>query len=441
MSRVWTRNYRNLTRLFRWVQQNHTIIGSVVLDEAHTILTSQGFRPIMNRISLIMECKVPITFLTGTLPTKLYESLRLKCGLPHHTLIRAPSDRKEHQYSLFQSPEAFLVGKTAGFVMELTGLLTGTQRGVIFTPRVETGKLLEGLLTNVKLIHGDMDKNTSAREEIIREWKLGRSGGWLIGTSSLIQGVDYPDVHLVVFMGRPWGMVDFVQGAGRSGRNGTQSQVIMINTEWAPDPKGEDDGCSAELSALAENSAVCRRLGISKCMDDGQATCASLDGAAQCDICHPDKELKDMFLNCKTLKKDQAIHFPPLPPPPNSSSTRPLARLELPSLCPKSAQSTVIMNSNRMAAIRTAKVDMTKLCLLKLQTFGLKQCIVCFFHKKEQDGKKHSMCLNTLGVHEITGLYSWNKPISDKHGDVLPFPIHNTRQPIDLLRTERLGVQ
>ena len=384
-----------------------------------------------------MGFKVPITFLSATKPKRVYDEFVTKCGLPEHKFIRISSDRREHQYTALLISTDELITRSAAFIMKITSYLTGSRRGIIFTASKNHGHQLQTYLPDIDFIHGDVVEEP-VRNRMIQKWKLGQSGGWLLGTSSLIQGVDYPDVHLVIFVGIPWGMIDFVQGAGRSGRNGEMSRVVVIHTGWTPKIEDEDFQCAAEMKKWLEGNKVCRRLGISSCMDDGNTTCTTLTGAWHCDICKPNA-LQKLIDGCVPPSLGKVIKFPPLQlPPSNGGPSRAPVQLEVPTIRPRLARLGVIRNSNKEAEEQKARISAAKLCISTLTSFGEK-CIVCFFFNQDQDNTKHKMCLNNYS-QEYKSLYDWSKP-SHKSRKVRGCHIHTTRQLIDPLKEFRLVVR
>lgn len=416
MSPVQTSNreLQEANEIFRWIEQNHTMISSVVLDEAHTILTAEDFRKIMDRADITMNFKVPVVLLTATLPKTLEIKLAEKIKLPTgYNIIRAPSNRIEHQYSVFSvgNGEDALIKRTAALMVESTKLLTGTRRGIVFTSSKAKGNRLKEYIQGIDFIHGSIH-DESVRGEMMLNWKVGKTGGWLIGTSSLIQGVDYPDVNLVIFMGVPWGMIDFAQGAGRSGRNGSVSQVILLHDGRFPAPKPGDCGCQTQMNAWVQNSTECRRIGISECLDGESATCSSLRGATPCDVCEPDSSLMGMVNDPPLGSSDRPVRLPPLRPPSMDRLSCEPTQLEVSTLRPRNASSAVLRVSAQQSQHRKARSEVVLKCISTLRTFGTKRCIVCWFFG-ESANEKHKMCLNRHS-RELRSMYEMAKPVFKK---------------------------
>ena len=59
-----------------------------------------------------------------------------------------------------------------------------------------------------------------ANEESITGWL--EKGGFIVATSALDTGVDYPGIVFVLHAGMPYGMIDYAQESGRAGRGGEE---------------------------------------------------------------------------------------------------------------------------------------------------------------------------------------------------------------------------
>ncbi|KAI9342104.1 P-loop containing nucleoside triphosphate hydrolase protein, partial [Zopfochytrium polystomum] len=53
----------------------------------------------------------------------------------------------------------------------------------------------------------------------------------IVGTTALCAGVDCPDVRLVLHIGHPFSLTQWVQAAGRAGRDGSAAcaQIVLHN--------------------------------------------------------------------------------------------------------------------------------------------------------------------------------------------------------------------
>lgn len=404
--------------IIRWVGANHLIVGSIVVDEIQTVLTSREFRPVLTTIKNLMALKVPITFLTATLPIRLESKLKEIILIPpEHTVIRAGTGRPEHQYILFQTSKDKLFQHAVAFVFLSSSLLLHDERrGILFVRSKEMGESIHAMLPQLDFIHADITDN-QVRSRMLQKWKDGRSGGWIIGTTSLIQGVDYHNVHIVVFVASPFNMIDFVQGAGRAGRNGQHSRVVVLN---AGNPFGPSKGDNDDLSCKRDmvywlTRSDCRRLGISECMDRESHTCASLPGAVLCDKCQPNHDLKELWQ--KVAGFDLSSQDGTLEPMLTTAASTltpvdPPTQLNVVPLRPRLALPNVLLNSMKELGLRHARMQTALECIDLLVSFS-PNCGICHAESggKTWTGvmhKTHKDCKVT-GMH-FKSFYDWNKP-------------------------------
>jgi Helicase conserved C-terminal domain len=273
------------------MKPNCTRICAIVFDEGHAATASAGFRPIMKQVHKLMRVQVPIIFITGTLPPRLVEHFKESTRLPADCrYIRSRTNRPEHRYNI----KHFKIADTnklcitiSKLAMVLAHQLRGTERGLVFVPTMEIGEELSVQL-EAPFISSRM-KEEQERALCIRDWEDGQTGGLLVGTSSLIQGVHYDKVKFVVFAGAPHGMIDLVQGAGRAGRDGEPAWILVVDmkgTSKEKEVEKNDPQCYSELKEWLRGGK-CLRMGISSTMDgvENEVSCEDVAGAQQCAEC------------------------------------------------------------------------------------------------------------------------------------------------------------
>ncbi|KAH6949641.1 hypothetical protein DER45DRAFT_636635, partial [Fusarium avenaceum] len=133
----------------------------------------------------------------------------------------------------------------------------------------------------------------------IDKWIAGNrhEGGLIVATNALGMGMDVPDVHLVVHAGMPRQLRNFVQESGRAGRDGQESEAVVVCGKWMVEDAsgGRQDTAKAHMPNTGtgwEGSTKeymkgdgCRRVVLDRVMD-GRIDRWECEGGEQpCNVC------------------------------------------------------------------------------------------------------------------------------------------------------------
>ena len=114
----------------------------------------------------------------------------------------------------------------------------------------------------------------------------------MIATSALGTGVDISGIRTVVHLGRPHGIMDFVQEVGRAGRRGesVQSSILLGKGEllWLRSDTAHEAEWNREGLRLFLSEPHCRRGRLSTIMDGEPVVCGDTRGR-ECDLCRAAK--------------------------------------------------------------------------------------------------------------------------------------------------------
>ncbi|KAH7169547.1 RecQ helicase [Fusarium sp. MPI-SDFR-AT-0072] len=161
-----------------------------------------------------------------------------------------------------------------------------------------------GRLLECSVYHSKVDTTLGKRQRL-RSWI--EQGHLIVATNALGLGVDVPDVRLVMHAGMPSRLRDYVQESGRAGRDGGQSEAVVVICQPEGEAGGqlssssvkEGGGRKAAVSSSKSNwpsreAAVerfisgkwCRRVVLDQVMDGqyDRAGCRS-ESEAECDVC------------------------------------------------------------------------------------------------------------------------------------------------------------
>lgn len=286
-----------------------------ILDEAHLLLSDSSFRPQFKKLRDHAEFYVQRIFLTATLAKRLEQRfLEEACMPPTTKIIRAPCNQPHISYmkltySTMNTNDKRLAMDVANILNEIMG---EDRIGIIFCNSRQEADQFGNRFTHGCVSHSQLPEGTKTRNEA--EWKSGQKR-WIAATTGLTLGVDSPVVGAVIFMGVTYGMNFLYQGAGRSGRDGRPSWVVVLqpeNTSWALIPR-ELDGdpeCLMEAKIWLE-STECRRLGFTRLYDETEVACKDLEDAHLCDFCEP-KSALFLRLHAKIIDPPKPVPAKPM---------------------------------------------------------------------------------------------------------------------------------
>jgi len=303
-----------------------TAVTQITFDEAHSGFLSEQYRPTMHALVHIREATALRVFLTATL-SPAHESVladSVGISLSRTLTLRSPTARFNHRIQVVSVPRPdtpFSVG------LRLASLLLGNWkedpkvRGIIFVRSIEKLQDLSSSCPfEVCTYHGSMIED---QKELQLSWWVSddHPAKWIISTTALIHGVDYPRVDAVIFLEMPFGLYDFVQGAGRGGRCGQEALIAILHNGVSPPLESESPyGFREELGKVL-TLKTCRRATISTFMDGEVVSCSDLPRSLHCDFC--DGKIYPLLQEALNTTACQPVtHIPvhtPLPTPPNSS--------------------------------------------------------------------------------------------------------------------------
>ncbi|KAG2063294.1 P-loop containing nucleoside triphosphate hydrolase protein, partial [Suillus decipiens] len=212
-------------------------LARIVLDEAHSILTSEHYRPIMGCLGQLRELAVQFLLLTATMPVagmaQLLQKLQI---LPATTkLIRASTTRPNIIYSRFKidSRDASRLtftdvdGKSRSittFIVDHSKTLRMGDRILVYCLTRNDAESLAGRL-DCDFYHAKLDE--AHQDRIYNQWKSPQGSCILTTTSCLGAGMDYPAVRMVVHWKLPRNLLDKEQESGRAGRDGEEAHSVV----------------------------------------------------------------------------------------------------------------------------------------------------------------------------------------------------------------------
>ncbi|KAJ6553802.1 hypothetical protein DFH09DRAFT_1495365 [Mycena vulgaris] len=266
-------------------------VARIVFDEAHQILYDFDFRGKFRLLLWLAELDCQKIWLSATIPLKLEARFREEIGQPPESrLVRAPLLQANLRFIRIKLKPATMTLKW--FLKDLQTLLDGRHldggSGIIFRASKDEVEHFEEPPRCISFA------GWPRRDADELRWIEGDEK-WLVCTSTCVHGVDNGNCNCVVFANYKPGLLLLPQGAGRAGRKGQQSLILLVDDgqchEHAATEGELDVNCFVESRELFRNRTECRRLVFSRAYNGNQATCSDIPDALACDICDPNLPL------------------------------------------------------------------------------------------------------------------------------------------------------
>ncbi len=283
----------------------------LVIDEAHTAVTwGESFRSACLSLPSLIEALKPRTVLafTATMDSRIENgiiSTIFSGRMPY--IVRCSADRENIFYHAVSSLSP---------IHDAEKILSpsSARPAVIFCrsrqKAEETAKALEGMFP-VSFYHAGLERDEKIRRE---RWFHESADGVLAATSAYGLGVDKKDIRTVIHLSLPLSASDFIQEAGRGGRDGKRMDSYVLHRR---DEKGETacifDGSScirtSLLKAMGEERDGNGCLGCSVCIPENYERAGERE-MLRWILFHPGAELRNTVEN---LSEKRLFRKPRLP--------------------------------------------------------------------------------------------------------------------------------
>lgn len=420
-------------------------IECLFFDECHVLLT-ETFRECMSQFWKVQRYHIPFVALTATVPLELKARLMSKLLLmPEHceTLI-APSNKPGMALAVLNTGNSALAASLTELQQHInSNLLLPGKRGLIFVrTRAEAAKVAWNIGAPYHISSPESEEQREESARAVANWLSSEAGGWLVATTGLGTGMDFPGLVQVVHLGRPYGITAYVQQAGRAGRNGEpcKSTILCHVTPGTHGYRTSRQLTEGTIEQFEEDTLSayildkgCRRAFLARIFDDGSSTstCVGL-AQALCDHClgtientttlesrAPPLEalednLPDPFLTTPQSKRGPATGSPLTPPNtfkrPRLTMSEPESRqIESHPACARQLQREV----HKREETKSLELRNWHMQMEVLRT----ECGRCLFHGKRADD------------HKVLSCSAWRNAKDEyldwKRTFVLPNGVHN----------------
>lgn len=189
------------------------------IDEAHTIILEKNFRWVMKYVNSLLQYRLPIVFISATLPVPLLRLIEVEFLLPRgaNRIIRSNTIRENIEYEIVNIDHAPEDKDIQSILKTFQRRGLGPKnKAIIFVPSYQVGNALAE-----KSRLPFYNANNARKEPVLESFLKDPTILVILATSALSLGVDFNVVgftlHVPPFYG---GIIDFIQGSSRIRRGG-----------------------------------------------------------------------------------------------------------------------------------------------------------------------------------------------------------------------------
>lgn len=222
---------------------------------------------------------------------------------------RQSTNHPELKYILEKtnSKESDLFAQAIEIVKQHAASWKEHDQALIYVPSV--GMCME-LARKVGWHHYVGHRETMSEAEWMREytaWRRGQDSTVMVATSAFSTGNDYPHVHLVLHVDKPFDMLEYVQAQGRSGHDGASAtcHTLVPSKTWKKSKKEdhlEQENEQAILDHLyLYGTKRCLHYGITSYTDGKGVGCLDDDLNERCSVCRENVEHRPRDIQMATM--------------------------------------------------------------------------------------------------------------------------------------------
>ncbi len=275
--------------------QSLHLLRRIYIDEVHHVLCSNVFRPVFGLLYRLRSYSVPFTMLSATMPPAYVKDLMSSLSISQLKVVRTPSWRPELYMTMTRLPdEEDPAGRFIAWVLHYQECYSDGKI-LIFCQTKNQVDEISKLIPHSSRCHSDMSQleQSSSMTSFI---SLDDPCMVLVATSMLGNGIDIPNLQVVLHFGAPYSMTNYMQESGRASRDGSCGVSHVFLLGCGNDNPYMYDGANIGVDAIrawTSTEQPCRRSLPHQVMDGQAITCACLPSAVFCDICQ--LSLKNMF--------------------------------------------------------------------------------------------------------------------------------------------------
>ncbi len=212
-------------------------LSLIAVDEAHCISQwGHDFRPAYRQISSLQEMfpSVPLLAVTATATEQVQKDIVENLKLVDTTMVKFASRRENLSYQVIDT-------ENKNGVLLSIALSKPDVSGIVYArSRKLVGKITQFLKkrkVKVAAYHAGLDNKTKMKHQ--QQWIDGKID-LIVATNAFGMGIDKSNVRYVIHFDLPPNLEEYIQEAGRAGRDGMLSEAIILLDKGDVEEKKRD---------------------------------------------------------------------------------------------------------------------------------------------------------------------------------------------------------
>lgn len=214
-------------------------LDRIVVDECHLTVIAADYRTSMIKLTAIRSLRTQFIYLTATLPPSIRAEFEERNYLHHPKVIRASSNRPNILYMVrkIDPQKGCLLSQAAVHAKKAwmkSGFFDHARDKIILY--VRTCRDADDLAELLDCSSYTAESGTPVeKKQILDRWTQAPDTPYIVATTALAEGFDYPHVRLVMNVDEPDSLLIFAQESGRAGRDGKRAySVVLLPATWQP---------------------------------------------------------------------------------------------------------------------------------------------------------------------------------------------------------------
>ncbi|KAM0716825.1 hypothetical protein Q7P37_007628 [Cladosporium fusiforme] len=228
-------------------------LDRIVIDECHLTVTAANYRESMVDLTMIRGLKTQFIYLTATLPPSTMAGFEERNYLYHPLIIRASSNRSNISYMVrtIDGCGGDILEQAAAesrYAWAESGWLDQSRDKIILYVRTrnEADALAETLSCDMYTSKSGTDEE---KDKALKRWTADPDRPYMVATTALAEGFDYPHVRYVINVNEPDSLTTFAQETGRTGRDNKPAYpLVMLLATWQAQAADESRSQLKEMS-------------------------------------------------------------------------------------------------------------------------------------------------------------------------------------------------